>query len=60
MYALARHLLEARRDGVSVGCPQRSEGLQNHDVERSLQDVGLGGLSIRHADRIHLFYLDVK
>jgi hypothetical protein len=60
LHTTARHLLETRRDGVSVRRPERGEGLQDHDVERPLQDVGIGRLFIRHANGIHLLYCDVK
>src|SRR5688572_28546962 len=47
-----RDLLEARRDGVAVRRAEDRYCLQHHQIERALQDVGLPGISICHANGI--------
>ena len=39
LQSAARHLLEARRDGVAMLRPQRRQRLQNHQVERPREDA---------------------
>src|SRR5215204_2194419 len=48
----ARHLLEPRCDRVPVLRAHRVQGLQYHQVERTLQHIGLGRLSISHANGV--------
>ena len=44
------YLFEAGGDRIPVQRPQSIQGLQDHQVERSLQYVALGLASIRHAN----------
>jgi len=45
---------------ITVQRPHRKERLQHHQVERPLKDVGFPRLSVWHANRVPVLYLDVK
>src|SRR5690349_21405595 len=48
----AGDLLEPCRNRVAVQRPERGERLQNHEVERALQNVGPAPVSIRHSNGV--------
>ena len=52
----AGHLLQARGDCVAVQWPERRHGLQHHQVERSLENLDLGRLSVSHPNEVSPFH----
>src|SRR5207237_7743278 len=56
----AGDLLETRCDGIAVRWSKRGQSLQEHEVEGSLQDIGLPRLFIRHANGACMFSIGMS
>ena len=56
----ARDLLEARGDRVAVQRAERGDSLQDHEIERTLEDVSLGLLSVRHTNGVSVVLLECQ